>query len=114
MKDGIKGLRKSFAGRTPIRGGILFAIRNPDIDHTGSAQDASEGRSNIAGAYSMFDPESSYVLVSMRERIAIGGFRMGEEGGIEIQADVKLFCPSEPPVKMVRLDLVPIDASSTE
>ncbi len=56
----------------------------------------------------MFDPEAADTLVAMGQGEAVGGLRVREERGVEVQTDAQLGRPVHPPLEMRQRDLVPL------
>ena len=56
----------------------------------------------------MLDPEFADARVAMGEGEAIGGFWVGEAGGVEIEAQAVSPLPNDPAGEMLGLDLVAV------
>ncbi len=88
---------------------ILVAVGNPDVGHAGRALAAAEGLADLAAGDAVLHPEAADALVAMAEREAVGGLRMGEERGIEVEADLLRGRPVHPTLEMLGRDVGPID-----
>ena len=62
----------------------------------------------------MLDPELADAFVTMREREAIGCFRVREAGGVEVEAESLRLCPRDPVLEVRYFDLVPVHALAAE
>ena len=111
-EDGVEGVFEALARGEAVGGGILKAVGDPDIGHAGGAEFLPEVGSDLAAADAVIDPELPDVGIDMGEGEAVVSLGVGEEGGVEIEADVSAFCPVGPSLEMLGLDGVALDLLS--
>src|SRR5262245_20099439 len=97
-----------------VGGRVLVAVGNPDVGDAGLAERLSDGGADLATAHAMFNPKLANGRVTMRQREAVGGFRMRKTGGIEIESDAARLRPSDPVPEMFRFNFVAIHLAPAE
>ena len=114
LKDRIERLGEPLPRRQPVGGGVLEAIRHPDVRHAGRAERPAHRGPNLPRPPAVLDPELPDALVGMRERETVGSLGMGEAGRVEVEPHAAALRPGDPVRKVTRLDLVAIDLLSAE
>ena len=105
---------EAFPRAGAVGGRVLEAVGDPNVGHAGRAEGRAEGGTDLAGALAVFDPEISYPSIVMREREAVGRLRVGEAGGVEVEAEAAIPRPFNPVAEVLGADGVPIDPAATE
>lgn len=110
----IEAVTQAFAGGDPIDRSVFVPVRNPDVIDGGRAEFFCEMGGDAAGTANVLNPELANGFVSVGERESIGGERMREQGGIEINSSQAISRPLNPRIKMLRLDRVTVDGLASK
>ncbi len=104
-----RGVRAGFA----VDRRVLVSIGQPEIRRPSwSARARPISAGDTAAGDAVIDPELANARVRVGEREAVGGFRVGEEGGVEIETEIPALCPIDPALEMSDRDFVAIRARS--
>lgn len=108
-EDRVVGLDEAFARRPAVGGGVFGAVGYPVIMEARGAEFLGEVLGDAAAGLGVIDPEAADGFVGVGEGKAGGGFRVGEIGGVEIEADRFRFGPIEPAGEVLGLERVAVD-----
>ena len=93
---------------------ILVAVRHPVVDHAGLPEPAAEFLADLPAAPAVLDPEFPDARVSARQREVAVHPRVGEEGGVEVEAEPALLSPREPALELLRRVGVAVELFAAE
>ena len=95
-EDLIQGRGHAVAIALGVHAGVLVAVGHPVVDGAGLAQLLGEGLADLAAALAVLDPELAHVRLGAGQGEVAVHHRMGEVGGVEVQADAALLGPVQP------------------
>ena len=111
-EDLVVGAGEVFSLAAAVHGSVLEAVGDPEIVAGRHAQRFAEGSGDLPGLDAVLDPEFADALVVGGQGEAVRGKGMGEEGGVEIEAESLFLRPVDPGGKVLRADLVARDLLS--
>ena len=76
---------------------VLPAIGYPDVVEAHHSQLAPEVGADVAATPAMLDPEVAYRSVGVSQRETVCGLGVRKECGVEIECDIKIAGPIDPP-----------------
>ena len=108
FKHRVERLGEPLTRGKPLRRRVLETIRHPDVGYARRAQGLAHRGPDLPRPPAVLDPEFPDALVGMRERKAIGGFGVGEAGGIEVEPHAAALRPADPVDEVRGVDLVAV------
>ena len=98
----------------PVHALILHAVGDPEVVNAGRVQLIAHASRDLAASPDVGDPEASGLCVLAAEREARFRAGMGEEGGVEIEAELPLAGPVDPSLEMLDPDRVAVHRRAPE
>ena len=108
-KNRVQRFDHARAGGDGVFRRILIAVRHPVVDHASLAQRLAERFADFAAALAVLDPEIADLLVRAGKGEAVFRVGMGEERGVEVQANLAIFGPIDPLGKILGRVSVAVD-----
>lgn len=77
-------------GPSPVGGDVLEAVGDPDVHEAGGSELAAEVFADAAAGLAVVDPEAAHRPVGAGEGQVVDDHIVGEEGGVEVEAQPAL------------------------
>jgi len=95
--------QQTFPRDLPVVGGVLEAIGDPDVHDTAVVECLADAFTDASASCPVVDPETTDCRIDMAQRESVSSLRMREEARVEVDAQLPLFGPGNPVLKMVVL-----------
>ena len=99
-EDGVERGFEAGAGRFAIHRRVFVAVGDPEVGDAGLAELFSDVGGDLAAGDAVFDPVLAHPGVRVGEGEAVVGQRVGEVGGVEVQAQRALLAPVDPALEL--------------
>ena len=99
----VQGVFQPLTGPQAVGGDVLIAVGDPNVVERELSQLFSEILGNLPAAFAVLHPEMADGFVRIGQGQAVGGFRMGEQRGIEVQSQSPVFRKIHPCGEVLRL-----------